>query len=341
MKLAIMTGGGDAPGLNAVIRGVVRKATTNGDDVIGFLDGWRGVMEDEWMTLDIDTCRGLLVQGGTILGTTRLNPFTEEDGVERCRRTLDRWSIDALIVLGGEGTLACTDQLHQLGMPVIGVPKTIDNDVGLTEMTFGFATAVDIATEAIGRLHTTGESHDRVMVIEVMGRHVGHIAAWSGIAGGATVTLVPEFPFDIGEICESILRRHHRGKFSSVVVVAEGATPVPGTMKLPELEHDNFGHVKLGGIGEIVAAEIAARTGFDTRTTVLGYVQRGGEPSAFDRVLSTWFGVEAAAAANERDFGKMIAYQCGTMTRVPIADAVAELKYVRPELFEVAKTFFA
>ena len=341
MKLAVLTGGGDAPGLNAVIRGVVRKATKNGDDVIGFLDGWRGVMEDEWMTLDVDRCRGLLVQGGTILGTTRVSPFKVENGVELVEQTLSRWEIDALVVLGGEGTLACADRLYQRGLPIVGVPKTIDNDVGITEMTFGFATAVDIATEAIGRLHTTGESHDRVMVIEVMGRHVGHIAAWAGLAGGATVTLVPEVHFDIDEICQSILRRHHRGKFSSVVVVAEGAIPVEGTLDLPELEKDEFGHVRLGGIGEIVAAEIAERTGFDTRTTVLGYVQRGGEPSPFDRVLSTWYGVEAAAAAHDRDFGKMIAYQCGTMTRVPIADAVAELKYLRPELYDVAKTFFA
>ncbi len=341
MKLAVMTGGGDAPGLNAVIRGIVRKATANGDDVIGFLDGWRGVIEDEWMDLDIDTCRGLLTQGGTILGTTRINPFNVEGGVEKARKTLERWRVDALIVLGGEGTLACTDELYRDGFPVLGVPKTIDNDVGVTEMTFGFATAVDIATEAIGRLHTTGESHDRVMVIEVMGRHVGHIAAWSGIAGGATVTLVPEFPFDIGEICESIIRRHHRGKYSSVVVVAEGAVPAPGTIELPDRERDEFGHVNLGGIGEIVASEIAKRTGFDTRTTVLGYVQRGGEPSPFDRVLSTWYGVEAAMAAHEQDFGKMIAYQCGTMTRVPITDAVAELKYLEPEIYEVARTFFA
>ena len=208
-------------------------------------------------------------------------------------------------------------------------------------MTFGFATAVDIATEAIGRLHTTAESHDRVMVVEVMGRHVGHIATWAGLAGGATLTLIPEHPFDISEICDSLRQRHQRGKFASIVVVAEGAKPVPGTFNIPEERFDQFGHVKLGGIGELVASEITAQTGFETRTTVLGYVQRGGEPSAYDRVLATWFGVEAARAADDQDFGSMIAFQCGEMRRVRIADAVAELKYVSPTLFEVARTFMA
>ncbi len=340
MKLAVLTGGGDAPGLNAVIRGVVRKATENGDEVIGFLDGWRGVMENEFMELDVEGCRGLLTRGGTVLGTTRINPFMREDGRDACRRTLEANGVDALIAIGGEGTLSCAHEMYKLGFPVLGVPKTIDNDIGSTEMTFGFATAVDIATEAIGRLHTTAESHDRVMVVEVMGRHVGHIATWAGLAGGASLTLIPEHPFDIAEVADALQRRHKR-KFASIVVVAEGAKPVPGTLDIPEDSFDEFGHIKLGGIGELVAREITDRTGFETRTTVLGYVQRGGEPSAFDRVLATWYGVEAASMAADEAFGQMVAYQCGSMTRVDLGEAVAGLKYVNPHLYEVASTFMA
>jgi len=341
VKIAVLTGGGDAPGLNAVIRGVVRQATTDGHEVIGFRDGWRGVMENEWMSLDVESCKGLLTRGGTVLGTTRVNPFMQDDGRDLCRATFDSEGIDALISIGGEGTLSCTNEMHKLGFPVVGVPKTIDNDIGLTEFTFGFATAVDIATEAIGRLHTTAESHDRVMVVEVMGRHVGHIATWAGLAGGATVTLIPEKPFDIDDVCDSIQRRHESGKYASIVVVAEGAKPKPGSLDVPDDTFDEFGHVKLGGIGELVATAIAKKTGFETRTTVLGYVQRGGEPSAFDRVLATWFGVEAAKAADEGDWGAMIAYQSGTMNRVRIADAIAGLKYVNEDLYDVASTFFA
>ena len=341
MKLAVLTGGGDAPGLNAVIRGVVRQATQDGHTVIGFRDGWRGVMANDWMTLTVQSCRGLLTRGGTVLGTTRINPFMTEDGRDHCRATLEANDVDVLIAIGGEGTLSCAQAMFELGFPVLGVPKTIDNDIGITEMTFGFATAVDIATEAIGRLHSTAESHDRVMVAEVMGRHVGHIAIHSGLAGGATVTLIPEKPFDIDEVCKNLQRRHERGKFASIVVVAEGARPIPGTLDIPEVAFDEFGHIKLGGIGELVAREITARTSFETRTTVLGYVQRGGEPSASDRVLATWFGVEAARAAHDGDLGSMIAYRCGKMERVRIADAVAELKYVDEDLYDVAATFFA
>ncbi len=341
MLLGVLTGGGDAPGLNAVIRGVVREASVEGHEVIGFLDGWRGVMDGEYMELDVEGCRGLLDKGGTVLGTTRINPFMRDDGPAQCRATMERLGVDALISIGGEGTLSCTQEMYKLGFPVIGVPKTIDNDIGLTEMTFGFATAVDIATEAIGRLHTTAESHDRVMVVEVMGRHVGHIATWAGIAGGATVTLVPEHPFDIAEVCDSLRRRHERGKYASIVVVAEGAKPAPGSLDVPEDTFDEFGHIKLGGIGELVAREISARTGFESRTTVLGYVQRGGQPSAYDRVLATWYGVEAARAALDEDFGAMVAFQCGTVNRVRIADATQELKHVRPELWSVARRFMA
>ena len=341
MKLAVLTGGGDAPGLNAVIRGVVRQATHDGHTVIGFRDGWRGVMDNDWMSLTVEGCRGLLTRGGTVLGTTRINPFMNDDGRDLCRATIEANDVDALIAVGGEGTLSCAQAMYELDFPVVGVPKTIDNDIGLTEMTFGFATAVDIATEAIGRLHTTAESHDRVMIIEVMGRHVGHIATWAGLAGGATVTLIPEHPFDIEEVCKALERRHERGKFASIVVVAEGAKPVEGTIEVPEVAFDDYGHIKLGGIGDLVAHEVSKRTGFETRTTVLGYVQRGGEPSAMDRVLATWFGVEAARAADEGDFGSMVAFRCGQMERVRIADAVAELKYVNTELLEVARKFFA
>ncbi len=341
MKLAVLTGGGDAPGLNAVIRGVVRQANQDGHTVIGFRDGWRGVMANDWMTLTVQSCRGLLTRGGTVLGTTRINPFMTEDGRDLCRATFEANDVDVLIAIGGEGTLSCAQAMYELGFPVIGVPKTIDNDIGITEKTFGFATAVDIATEAIGRLHSTAESHDRVMVVEVMGRHVGHIATHAGIAGGATVTLIPEYPFDIDEVCKRIQRRHERGKFASIVVVAEGAKPIPGTLDVPDVAFDEFGHIKLGGIGDLVAREITARTSFETRTTVLGYVQRGGEPSATDRVLATWFGVEAARAADDKDLGAMIAYRCGGMERVPIVDAVAELKYVGEDIWGVAETFFA
>jgi len=308
--------------------------------VIGFRDGWKGVMEDDWMPLDVQGCRGLLTKGGTVLGTTRINPFMTDDGRDLCRATFDKNELDALIVIGGEGTLSCAQEMYKLGFPVVGVPKTIDNDIGLTEMTFGFATAVDIATEAIGRLPTTAESHDRVMVVEVMGRHVGHIATWAGLAGGATITLIPEKPFDINEVCQSLKERHTR-KFASIIVVAEGAKPIPGTFDTPDDIFDEFGHVKLGGIGELVASEISSQTGFETRTTVLGYVQRGGQPSAFDRVLATWFGVEAARTVDDEDFGAMIAFQCGQMNRVRIGDAVEELKYVNEELYDVASAFFA
>ena len=296
-------------------------------------------MDNDFMELDVAACRGLLTRGGTVLGTTRINPFMRDDGPDLCQISFDKNDIDALIVIGGEGTLSCAQEMHKRGFPVLGVPKTIDNDIGLTEMTFGFATAVDIATEAIGRLHTTAESHDRVMVVEVMGRHVGHIATWAGLAGGATMTLIPEKPFDLNEICQALKERHN-SKFASIVVVAEGAKPKEGTFELPEDVIDRFGHVKLGGIGEIVASEIERQTGFETRTTVLGYVQRGGQPSAFDRVLATWFGVEAARAAHDQDFGSMIAYQCGQMNRVRIADAVEELKFVDEKLYDVASTFF-
>ncbi|MBT3245267.1 MAG: ATP-dependent 6-phosphofructokinase [Actinobacteria bacterium] len=342
MRIGVLTGGGDCPGLNAVIRAVVRRAERGfGDQVVGFLDGWRGVVEDDTVALDVDACRGLLPRGGTVLGTSRLQPFGMQDGVERARGTIERHDLDGLVVVGGEGTLSCARGLHELGFPVVGVPKTIDNDINATEMTFGFETAVEIATEAIDRLHTTAESHDRVMVVEVMGRHVGHIAAWAGMAGGATVTLVPEEPFDVAEVCEVVRRRHERGRFASVLVVAEGARPIEGTMDMPEEEVDVFGHVRLGGIAHLVAAEIGRRTSFDTRVTILGHVQRGGTPTAFDRVLASRFGVAAVDAIHEGGLGMMTSLTAGEIVLVPLADAVAEVKKLDSGLWETAKVFFA
>ena len=340
MRVGVLTGGGDCPGLNAVIRGVVRKAERGfGDEVVGILDGYQGLLEDRTMPLDVESCRGLLPKGGTILGTTRMTPYMVDGGVDALKATMSLRGLEALIVIGGEGTLSCANRLYDDGVAVVGVPKTIDNDVGGTEMTFGFDTAVQIATDAIDRLHSTAESHNRVMVVEVMGRHVGHIATWAGIAGGATVTLVPEEPFDIRKVCDSLKRRHERGRFASIVVVAEGARPVDGTIEVPEPGVDDYGHQRLGGIVNVVAAEIEARTGFETRVTVLGHVQRGGTPTAFDRVLSTWYGVAAMATAHDHDFGTMVALRNGEVVRAPLDECIAELKYTHPDLLDAMRTF--
>ena len=343
MRVGVLTGGGDCPGLNAVIRAIVRKAERHyGDSVVGFLDGWRGVLEGEFIEIDVDRMRGTLPRGGTVLGTSRFSPRMYEDGLERVCSTMGETGVEALIVIGGEGTLSAAVGVNEAGAAnVIGVPKTIDNDIGLTELTFGFDTAIEIATAAIDRLHTTAESHDRVMVVEVMGRHVGHIATWAGIAGGATLTLIPEEPFDIDAVAQAIVRRHERGRWASIVVVAEGARPKEGTLEVPEPDFDQYGHVRLGGIGQVVATEIEARTGFDTRVTVLGHIQRGGTPSAFDRVLCSWYGIAAIDAVHDGDWGSMVAFQGGEMVRVRLADAVAELKPVSPALYDVARAFFA
>lgn len=342
MNVGVLTGGGDCPGLNAVIRAVVRKAEKHyGDAVFGFKDGWRGLLENDFELLSVDQMRGTLPRGGTILGTTRTNPFKAENGSERVRKTLVDNDITGLICIGGEGTLSCTNEMYRLGLPVIGVPKTIDNDIAVTERTFGFDTAVTIATEAIERLHTTAESHDRVMVVEVMGRHVGHIATWAGIAGGATRTLVPEEPFDINEVCNSLVRRHEAGRYASIVVVAEGAKPVPGSMAMPEETFDEFGHIRLGGVAARVANEIEERTGYETRVTVLGHVQRGGTPTPYDRVLSTRYGVAAIDAVHAEKWGQMVALKCDQIVTVPLSDAVANLKGVSDELWDTARQFFA
>jgi 6-phosphofructokinase 1 len=343
MRVAMLTGGGDCPGLNAVMRAVVRKGErTYGDELVGFLDGWRGVIDGVTRPLDVEALRGTLPRGGTILGSSRTNPFTLDGGVDACRDTLERLGIDALIAIGGEDTLGVADKLHQLGVAVVGVPKTIDNDLSGTELTFGFDTAVQVAVDAIDRLHTTAESHHRVMVVEVMGRHAGHIATWAGIAGGATVTLIPEEPFDIDAVCEALRRRHEKGNFASIVVVAEGATPAEGTMELQSGELDAFGHVRLGGIANRLAEAIEDRTGFETRQTILGHVQRGGTPTAFDRVLATRFGIAAIDAVHDAAFGQMVALQGGEIVRVPLQEAVGTLKTVDPALYHgVAEVFFA
>lgn len=341
MRVGILTGGGDCPGLNAVIRAVVRKGERHyGDELFGFLDGWRGVMEEDYLKLDVELMRGTLPRGGTVLGTSRITPYMSEDGIDKVHRTMASMELDAIVAIGGEGTLSCAYELSKLGLPIVGVPKTIDNDIGLTERTFGFDTAVAIATEAIDRLHTTAESHNRVMVVEVMGRHVGHIATWAGIAGGATMTLIPEEPFDISELCEALHRRHERGKYASIVVVAEGAKPKVGTIALAEDEFDQYGHIRLGGIGNLIATEIETRTGYETRVTILGHVQRGGTPTAYDRVLSTWFGTSAIDAVHDQAWGEMVALISNRVVRVRLQDAVAELKTVNPQLWDVAKQFF-
>ena len=343
MKVGILTGGGDCPGLNAVIRAVVRRAERYYEDtVIGFFDGWKGVLEESYEELTVEKMRGTLPRGGTVLGTTRDHPYMFDDGPQQAKNVCTNLGLDALIVVGGEGTLSCAlDISNDQIANVVGVPKTIDNDIAATEMTFGFSTAVDIATEAIDRLHTTAESHDRVMVVEVMGRHVGHIAAWAGIAGGATIVLIPEEKFNIDRVSESLIRRHDAGRYASIVVVAEGALPEEGTMEVIEPGVDQYGHQRLGGISNVIAEEIEQRTGFETRVTVLGHVQRGGSPNPFDRVLGTRFGIAAIDAVHNEEFGKMVALQNGMITTVLLEDAVGSLKTVSPELWETAKNFFA
>jgi 6-phosphofructokinase 1 len=342
MRIGMLTGGGDCPGLNAVIRAVVRKGEgVYGDQVIGFRHGWRGVLDGETVELTIGTTRGLIHRGGTILGTSRTNPFQFDDGVARALDTLARERVDALVAIGGEDTLGVAARLaDEADVAVVGVPKTIDNDLAATDFTFGFQTAVQIATDAIDRLHTTAESHDRVMVVEVMGRHAGWIAIHSGMAGGADVVLVPEVPFDIAEVCARIEHRHRHGANFSIVVVAEGAVPREGTLILQSGEKDAFGHVRLGGISNVVTEEIERRTGFETRVTILGHVLRGGTPTAYDRILATRFGIAAIDAVHDGDFGMMVALRGERIDRVPIADAVRELKTVDPELLAVAGVFF-
>jgi 6-phosphofructokinase 1 len=339
-NIGILTGGGDCPGLNAVIRAVVRRADAAGWDVVAVREGWRGLVEPLFEELGPAQVSGILPRGGTIIGTSRTNPFKIEDGVERVLRNFADRELDALVAIGGEDTLGVAARLHaEHDFPVVGVPKTIDNDLSGTDYTFGFDTAVSIATEAIDRLHTTAESHNRVMVVEVMGRHAGWIAVHSGIAGGADVILIPEIPVDFDEVAETIRKRHARGKNFSIVVVSEG-TELPGLAA--DDETDEFGHVTLSkrGVGETLGHEIEERTGFETRVTVLGHTQRGGTPTARDRVLATRFGLKAADLALAGEFGQMAALRGDAIVAVPLAEATAELKLVPREWYEVASAFF-
>jgi ATP-dependent phosphofructokinase / diphosphate-dependent phosphofructokinase len=337
MRIGVLTGGGDCPGLNAVIRAVVRKGIDHyGDQIIGFRDGWRGVLEGSFIELTIESTRGILPRGGTILGSSRTNPYKRDDGVDRVRQTLGDFDVNGIIAIGGEDTLGVANRLNGDGIKVIGVPKTIDNDLGGTDVTFGFDTALHIATEAIDRLHTTAESHNRILVVEVMGRTAGWIALHSGVAGGADVILIPEIPFDIDEVCRLIRRRHERGRYFSIVVAAEGAVPKDGSMRefSPTGTTDEFGHVRLGGIGYALEREIEARTGFETRATVLGHVQRGGTPTAFDRVLATRLGLAAIDAAHDGQWGMMAALHSNTVELIALADAVAEVRRVPVEQYK-------
>ena len=337
----MLTGGGDCPGLNAVIRAVVRKGIDGYDhSILGFRDGWRGPLEGVTRPLHPADVEHVLDRGGTILGSSRTNPFKIDGGVEKIKANLAEQGVDALVAIGGEDTLGAAHRLSELGLNVIGVPKTIDNDLGATDVTFGFDTALQVATEAIDRLHTTAESHHRIMIVEVMGRHAGWIALHSGLAGGADVILIPERPFDIEEVCRLIQRRHARGRYFSIVVAAEGATPKEGTLEVLTQGKDEFGHERLGGIGYLLEREIGARTGFEARATVLGHIQRGGTPTAFDRVLATRLGVAAIDAANSGQWGMMPALRGTEIRLVPLKEAVAELKTVPAEEYETASAFF-
>ncbi|MFC1767748.1 6-phosphofructokinase [Candidatus Margulisiibacteriota bacterium] len=342
MKVGILTGGGDCPGLNPVIRAIVRKGIdTYKYEMVGIKHGWKGLLEMNYGPLDLRSVSGILPRGGTILGTSRTNPDKIEGGYDKAKENFGKLGLGALIAIGGEDTLGVANKLNKKGVNVIGVPKTIDNDLSATDFTFGFDTAVNIVMEAIDRLHTTAESHDRVMVVEVMGRHAGWIAVYGGIAGGADVILIPEEKFDINEVCSMIKKRHERGKNFSIIVAAEGAQPKDAEEFLTkDKELDSFGHVKLGGIGNLLAQQIEKRTGFETRATVLGHIQRGGSPSAFDRVLGTRFGVKAIDQVKKGDFGKMVALEGNKIVAVPLEKAVAKLKTVDDELYDIAKVFF-
>ncbi len=330
MRLGVLTGGGDCPGTNAVLRAIVRKATLDPRaSIVGFLDAWDGVLNDDAIDLTPDVVRGILSRGGTILGTRRGSPLERKGGVERVREVLRQREIDVLVVIGGNGSLTVASILHdEHGIPIIGVPKTIDNDVVGTDYTFGFNTAVQIATDAIDRLHTTAESHDRIMVVEVMGRDSGWIALYAGIAGGATAIAIPEQPFDINELARLVTRRHDRGRYASVVVLAEGATPIPGTLDVPTRKRDGFGHRVYGDLAQLVAPRLTELTGYEARVTQLGYVQRGGTPTSYDRVLSTQFGLAAVDATRDGALGMMVALSCGAMTLVPLATAKGVVKKV-------------
>jgi phosphofructokinase-like protein len=345
MRVGVLTGGGDCPGLNAVIRAVVRTGVADyGCEFTGFRDGWRGPLEAETMPLDIQAVRGILPRGGTILGSSRTNPLSDKatvdgkTGLERIKENLASLEVDALIAIGGEDTLGVASKLAQSGLRVVGVPKTIDNDLGATDYTFGFDTAVNIAMEAIDRLHTTAESHHRALICEVMGRNAGWIALHAGLAGGANVILIPERPFDIEEVCDYVQHRFET-RYAPIVVVAEGAHPKESG-QVDDAKLDSFGHARLGGVGQMLAEEIERRTGKEARATVLGHIQRGGTPTAFDRVLATRFGIHAIRAVMDGESGVMVALRGTDIVRVPIAEAVSQLKLVPPERYAEAEVFF-
>jgi 6-phosphofructokinase 1 len=344
MRIGVLTGGGDCPGLNAVIRAVVRKGIkAHGWEIVGFRNGWQGPIENLTKEIGLADVEEILTRGGTILGSSRTNPFKVEGGVEQIKANLAEAGVDALIAIGGEDTLGVATKLHDLGVNVVGVPKTIDNDLSGTDFTFGFDTAVNIAMEAIDRLHTTAESHHRALVVEVMGRHAGWIALHAGIAGGANVVLIPERPFDIDEVVKHVMTRFET-KYAVIMVVSEGAVPVEaedgGGMTLLTGEKDAFGHVRLGGVGERLAQEIEARTGHEARAVVLGHIQRGGTPTAFDRWLATRFGLHAIGAVHDGDFGMMTALRGNDIVRVPLSEGTSELKLVQPEEYAEAEVFF-
>jgi phosphofructokinase-like protein len=343
MKVGVLTGGGDCPGLNAVIRAIVRKGSFHySDEFLGFMEGWRGLIENKTMALDLETVGGILPRGGTILRTSRTNPAKHADGLERCARNLKENKCEALIAIGGDDTLSVAQKLFTNGVKVVGVPKTIDNDLAGTDFTFGFDTAVNVATNAIDRVHTTAEAHNRVIVVEVMGRDSGWIAAYSGIGGGADVILVPEVPFDIEQVAELIRQRHQRGRYFSIVVAAEGAKFADdaelkgGGAASQNVNRDEFGHLRLGGIGETLAREIEKRTGFETRSVVLGHIQRGGSPSAFDRVLATRYGLGAIDMVHRGEFGQMAALRGNKIISIPLAEAIASNRKLDPEILAAA-----
>lgn len=338
-QIGVLTGGGDCPGLNAVIRAVVKTAQQYNWKTLGFRYGWRGMIENDFVVLDQNSVSGILPKGGTILGTSRTNPCKKAESIAKVKETMAKNNLTALIAIGGEDTLGAANKLHKEGVKVIGVPKTIDNDLNATDYTFGFDTAVNIATECIDRLHTTAESHNRVMVVEIMGRHAGWIALEAGIAGGADVILIPEVPIDVEQVCDLIRKRHARGKTFSIVAVAEGAVMQDQNVVMEE-KLDAFGHVRLGGIGNLLGDLIEKKTGFETRVTVLGHIQRGGTPTAFDRVLGTRFGVKAVELVKSEKFGHMVSLQGRNVVDVCLEEAVGKLKTVPPDFYEMAKIFF-
>ena len=338
-KIGILTGGGDCPGLNPVIRAVVKKSLLEGWQVIGFRSGWKGMIENDSMLLEPKSVSGILPKGGTMLGTSRTNPYKKEGGVEKVKQTFAANGLHALVAVGGEDTLGVAAKLYTEGVNVVGIPKTIDNDLSCTDYTFGFDTAVNIAMECIDRLHTTAESHNRVIVVEIMGRHAGWISLHAGLAGGADIILIPEYPVDLDEVCSLIKKRHERGKTFSIVAVAEGAT-LANKDVTQDSKLDEFGHVKLGGIGNVIGTYIENKTGYETRVTVLGHIQRGGSPTAFDRMLGTRFGVKAVELIKQGKFGEMVSLQGNDIVSAPLSKAVGALKLVPKELYDMAKVFF-